>query len=161
MISQMYFAKAFQSTLPRRERLRQLCICAFRSQFQSTLPRRERLVLHISYFSRYKISIHAPAKGATRLQGHMRETRRFQSTLPRRERRTAKGTLDRRKIFQSTLPRRERHARSSELWSAESISIHAPAKGATPTPLIIASQAGNFNPRSREGSDFHSLPLKM
>ena len=33
------------------------------------------------------------------------------------------------------------------------ISIHAPAKGATSNPLYFAKKEVNFNPRSREGSD--------
>ena len=33
------------------------------------------------------------------------------------------------------------------------ISIHAPARGATPVPPISSESAGNFNPRSRKGSD--------
>ena len=33
------------------------------------------------------------------------------------------------------------------------ISIHAPAKGATEIPLWCSDTDGNFNPRSREGSD--------
>ena len=33
--------------------------------------------------------------------------------------------------FQSTLPRRERRDRDGVIWSIKSISIHAPAKGAT------------------------------
>ena len=33
------------------------------------------------------------------------------------------------------------------------ISIHAPAKGATPTALSRCLGLNNFNPRSREGSD--------
>ena len=34
------------------------------------------------------------------------------------------------------------------------ISIHAPAKGATQTGLRIDETTYDFNPRSREGSDF-------
>ena len=33
------------------------------------------------------------------------------------------------------------------------ISTHAPARGATPAVLFISQPPGNFNPRSREGSD--------
>ena len=33
------------------------------------------------------------------------------------------------------------------------ISIHAPVKGATPSPHAQAAACRNFNPRSREGSD--------
>ena len=77
--------------------------------------------------------------------------------------------------FQSTLPRRERHMFSFLVWDFERfnprsregsdeippptrgnatlVSIHAPAKGATPaTPNLRATRRG-FNPRSHEGSD--------
>ena len=40
---------------------------------------------------------------------------------------------------------------SSEM--ATLISIHAPAKGATPSGFVRICAAVNFNPRSREGSD--------
>ena len=33
------------------------------------------------------------------------------------------------------------------------ISIHAPVKGATQTLIPVGQAAGHFNPRSREGSD--------
>ena len=78
-------------------------------------------------------------------------------------------------VFQSTLPRRERHARSlipclhhlisihapakgatgqQRLSAPETcISIHAPAKGATYQHRSLPTLQGNFNPRSREGSD--------
>ena len=77
----------FQSTLPRRERLRMSCSFTNRLKFQSTLPRRERRSRYSDlcgslYFNprsregsdvygfevvyMMDISIHAPAKGATR-----------------------------------------------------------------------------------------------
>ena len=78
--------------------------------FQSTLPRRERLSFHAHGGSTFAISIHAPAKGATCTIGncivlvtisihapskgatmfrqfYIKATFQFQSTLPRRERR--------------------------------------------------------------------------
>ena len=79
--------------------------------------------------------------------------------------------------FQSTLPRRERHAarratvatahfnpRSREgsdqvgynVMRCRDISIHAPAKGATPWGLLYFQPRNHFNPRSREGSDSRS-----
>ena len=99
------------------------------------------------------ISIHAPARGATKSSGDHAVLQGFQSTLPRGERRvyeiTKRGTrrisihapargattriiqLSRgSELFQSTLPRGERH----------------------PATLLIQSDV-NFNPRSREGSD--------
>ena len=46
-------------------------------------------------------------------------------------------------------------ATESELEAlyVDTISIHAPAKGATYTPYRQAVSHGDFNPRSREGSD--------
>ena len=38
------------------------------------------------------------------------------------------------------------------------ISIHAPAKGATPDQVFTAAYEGHFNPRSREGSDSRRQP---
>ena len=56
------------------------------SLFQSTLPRRERLHYMLNYTTMYKISIHAPAKGATMIKYVVPDMEKFQSTLPRRER---------------------------------------------------------------------------
>ena len=78
-----------------------------------------------------KISIHAPAKGATR-HGHMLFDKRiFQSTLPRRERQRQqiKGQKDMRNF----------NPRSRE--------------GSDCANSAYALSAANFNPRSREGSD--------
>ena len=123
-------------------------------QFQSTLPRRERpqplppkisAIINFNPRSRegsdivsvlfslgIRISIHAPAKGAT--LGHNKVyyiSKRFQSTLPRRERPSnSRSRSAFTQSFQSTLPRRERHQQYANL-----------------------SRLFNFNPRSREGSD--------
>ena len=82
--------------------------------------------------------------------------------------------------FQSTLPQRERRWEFKECNIATYISIHAPAKGATSSrypfswsyssfqstlprrerhPLVRHPdrQVTDFNPRSREGSDFRIL----
>ena len=106
-----------------------------------------------------RISIHAPAKGATSFiwsskslspnfnprsrEGSdneilQRRTYRdkFQSTLPRRERRVVLIICFQVSQFQSTLPRRERLI----------------------LPIICASSM-YFNPRSREGSDY-SNPME-
>ena len=99
-----------------------------------------------------KISIHAPAKGATMEKQIPLLMKKFQSTLPRRERQNGSVFWVRNGRFQSTLPRRERlypvtrhhisayfNPRSREgsdktdwlIGVATEISIHAPAKGAT------------------------------
>ena len=102
-------------------------------KFQSTLPRRERrsppkMLSHtFSYFnprsregsdfvcpfvhsSYLLISIHAPAKGATKTVELRFYNFIFQSTLPRRERLPRWSDNNAYNRFQSTLPRRERQA---------------------------------------------------
>ena len=144
--------------------------------FQSTLPRRERPPILILSDHRCRISIHAPAKGATLMRHSRQQAPKFQSTLPRRERRCRPGHYREPRAnfnprsregsdnvkslwdvivqkFQSTLPRRERLPLLEQIKRHVKISIHAPAKGATTRHLIRRSNLLNFNPRSREGSD--------
>ena len=99
-----------------------------------------------------RISIHAPAKGATRYAGRILNCFRFQSTLPRRERHEAEGILiyDPISIHAPAKGATVGHAR---LAAEGGISIHAPAKGAT-IPMVARPRGkAYFNPRSREGSD--------
>ena len=61
-------------------------------------------------------------------------------------------------VFQSALPRRERPLYFIACKIHSTISIRAPAKGAT-FPLSLDSPLLHyFNPRSREGSDFGEIP---
>ena len=99
-----------------------------------------------------KISIHAPARGATGNRRKSSGLRKFQSTLPRGERQLTLRWYQTNLLFQSTLPRGERqicvlflypflnfNPRSREgsdrcpFKSCKlcTISIHAPARGAT------------------------------
>jgi len=55
--------------------------------------------------------------------------------------------------FQSTLPRGERPGPSNIYDGLDSISIHAPARGATWCWNLSVTCGIYFNPRSREGSD--------
>ena len=144
----------FQSTLPRRERLSGQMKCYRECRFQSTLPRRERHSDSDSSTVDDKISIHAPAKGATcKIKKADCDCLRISIHAP------AKG---------ATLP----PILCSPYFM---ISIHAPAKGATCSffPSACArlgfqstlprrerlecqqksTRFSYFNPRSREGSD--------
>ena len=56
-------------------------------------------------------------------------------------------------VFQSTLPRGERLKDLAPTVSANAISIHAPARGATLSLYFLFRICSDFNPRSREGSD--------
>ena len=84
---------------------------------------------------------------------HVRRSGAFQSTLPRRERRVSARAPSASQRFQSTLPRRERPALDSYTPPVITISIHAPAKGATAAFSEFPRCSADFNPRSREGSD--------
>ena len=165
--------------------------------FQSTLPRGERRVVYIALKvvqnfnprsregsddqlaktidDANKISIHAPARGATGLFLHSTWRSGFQSTLPRGERRKsdivsgavyaisihapARGATGDavRKQIQATIsihaPARGATKKQGGNRPEYSISIHAPARGATTMGGTSPICSGNFNPRSREGSD--------
>ena len=101
-------------------------------KFQSTLPRRERLYNPVYRDFDTIISIHAPAKGATANVFHKLLGVRFQSTLPRRERLLHMVYSS---SFNTNFNPRSREGSDFPISSigfiAKSISIHAPAKGAT------------------------------
>ena len=120
----------FQSTLPRRERPCAATVPTStpfnfnpRSREGSDTGRR-RDRLRRGYFNprsregsdppaapqalQVRISIHAPAKGATSLGVYLSHGEIFQSTLPRRERPILPTQSASPLLFQSTLPRRER-----------------------------------------------------
>ena len=144
----------FQSTLPRRERRMMKGMLWLGFRFQSTLPRRERQRVTAYNVTRNKISIHAPAKGATQdklkeleaskisihapAKGATLHTAIIFPSLSNFNPRSREGSdnvpLDVSEMdtpFQSTLPRRERRLFSAIRSRIYIISIHAPAKGAT------------------------------
>ena len=134
----------FQSTLPRRERRGRSAHCGTSSTFQSTLPRRERRSAGL-----------APAFSSMHFNPRSREgsdvagrpiaaSEPFQSTLPRRERRASSAVMGKAAAFQSTLPRRERRRLSRIRTGGGTISIHAPAKGATIQPFWTAERSPVF-----------------
>jgi len=122
-------------------------------QFQSTRPRGARHFLGNGDASSCKVSIHAPARGAT-LPGQ-RGCLVLQSFNPRaRAGRDSWRTIN----FTSTPsfnPRaragRDLSARGAALGS--SVSIHAPARGATKTGARRSGLGSGFNPRARAGRD--------
>ena len=151
--------------------------------FQSTLPRGERLEDWEQETDSYYISIHAPARGATNstlffaslfvyFNPRSREGSDGVTYVFRRDRhyfnpRSREGSDSpaclpalRRSRFQSTLPRGERPTTSLSQNRDFSISIHAPARGATRTGLPSDPTLIYFNPRSREGSD-KIVPLTL
>ena len=99
--------------------------------FQSTLPRRERRLWMQPFHKPHGISIHAPAKGATR--SFFLDTCDLLISIHA----PAKGATE----------------DVNAIAAAITISIHAPAKGATWERIQCVMHQRHFNPRSREGSD--------
>ena len=78
------------------------------SRFQFTLPRGERPVLMATLEMVTRVSIHAPAGGATPSPASLLRTTLFQFTLPRGERPWSGSAWVFERKFQFTLPRGER-----------------------------------------------------
>ena len=194
----------FQSTLPRRERPCAATVPTStpfnfnpRSREGSDTGRR-RDRLRRGYFNprsregsdppaapqalQVRISIHAPAKGATSLGVYLSHGEIFQSTLPRRERPILptqsaspllfQSTLPRRErpdsfqhkpdtsLFQSTLPRRERLCSNTFSNVVPKFQSTLPRRERPLPHQRYTHGCDHFNPRSREGSDILSMPDK-
>ena len=145
--------RTFQSTPPRGGRPGVFGNIDDQGTFQSTPPRGGRPSEIRLVFGRWAVSIHAPARGATHpiarrhngqlfqstppRGGRLAESRlfppmvAFQSTPPRGGRRFMSLALQPSPPFQSTPPRGGRHGAQPLRRCAASVSIHAPARGAT------------------------------
>ena len=82
----------------------------------------------------------------------------FQSTHPRGVRRFRLHVTCVTSEFQSTHPRGVRPATLRMIAGEFSISIHAPARGATKIYLQCLTALYHFNPRTREGCDRRHAP---
>ena len=103
------------------------------------------------------ISIHAPVKGATRGAPLTRRTRWHFN--PRSREGSDKNALYPPKIMVISIHAPVKGATCTAvvmLHARNAISIHAPVKGATGTSTCTL-RLQNFNPRSREGSDYASI----
>ena len=94
-------------------------------------PARGATKVNINRWLYDKISIHAPARGATSFLPFANFCRMISIHAPARG-----ATMH----LNKTIP-------------SQCISIHAPARGATLHGSKIDPRSGDFNPRSREGSD--------
>ena len=100
-----------------------------------------------------KVSIHAPARGATFLPYDNPPKKGVSIHAPARGATFDVKTNFGASLFQSTRPRGARLCFPSPSFASSSVSIHAPARGAT-TPSPSKSCAAHcFNPRAREGRD--------
>ena len=103
-----------------------------------------------------QISIHAPARGATFTNIVGNYTCQFQSTLPRGERPDSSIYSEYDCIISIHAPARGATRLQIKSATIIPISIHAPARGATDFQPCTVCLYYDFNPRSREGSDFKS-----
>ena len=134
-----YRHHGFQSTRPRGARPGEHVCCILVHRFQSTRPRGARPRESPTVKIWRCVSIHAPARGATRRHLYRRRGKRgFQSTRPR-------GARPRRR------PPRQR---------GRAVSIHAPARGATQLVGHARTATPGFNPRARAGRDPLKEPIR-
>ena len=106
------------------------------------------------------VSIHAPARGATHAHDYLTSRFMFQSTLPHGERlATRRSEIGHLRFNPRSRTGSDKSNRCSE--KAGSVSIHAPARGATPASLPTGTPGSSFNPRSRTGSDSHFFPPEL
>ena len=80
----------------------------------------------------------------------------FQSTHPHGVRQQARVALLNLEKFQSTHPHGVRLTGAYANAARSSVSIHAPARGATLAPPFSAARRRRFNPRTRTGCDWIS-----
>ncbi len=144
-------------------------------EFQSTHPHGVRLDEYILTKRPQFISIHAPARGATSDPANGLFEGQFQSTHPHGVRPRIQDLEEEREKFQSThphgvrlaVPRATPHCRSISIHAPArgatcrpghnlvllTISIHAPARGATVRYRVVCRNSDYFNPRTRTGCD--------
>ena len=122
-----------------------------RCRFQSTPPRGGRPRAKAIMPALATVSIHAPARGATRIYLAVRVVYLFQSTPPRGGRPTQAHLC---RSYPRFNPRPRAGGDRGLRPKAEPImvSIHAPARGATASASAEARRNG-FNPRPRAGGD--------
>ena len=146
------------------------------SVFQSTHPRGVRPLEEAARPWVMRVSIHAPAWGATRRKAAIRRAGScfnprtrvgcdalfflqkpvyavFQSTHPRGVRRRCKRMAGGQHMFQSTHPRGVRPVPVPQRYRTVPVSIHAPAWGATCRQPTVTRCGYGFNPRTRVGCD--------
>ena len=143
--------------------------------FQSTLPRRERRCIHsqllrLSYFNprsregsddstdsndilHFVISIHAPAKGATKDMISFSKSIIISIHAPAKGATSLLEPSNDSEVISIHAPAKGATGGLYSLSTINTISIHAPAKGATHQTTLKYLLITYFNPRSREGSD--------
>ncbi len=152
------FAAEFQSTLPRGERLIYVIVSPSfvnfnpRSREGSDAPA-------LLFLPPYRISIHAPARGATQQPpNHTKAQRNFN---PRSREGSDKYPGEAPPVpvrFQSTLPRGER-PKSDVRHKPQDYFNPRSREGSDDIRVAGFRATNDFNPRSREGSDVYGIGL--
>ena len=124
--------------------------------FQSTRPHGARRNAQAEAQHCERVSIHAPARGATCESVAFWLIGSFQSTRPHGARPHSVDLPDLIWGFQSTRPHGARHFVYCGGSGSSIVSIHAPARGATFSPGVRATTPRCFNPRARTGRDVTS-----
>ena len=105
------------------------------------------------------VSIHAPARGATRWRYARPHQQWFQSTRPHEARQSQSSQMPSAPMFQSTRPHEARPLLLAGIQQFLVVSIHAPARGATDDERDAPLALAGFNPRARTRRDRMSLPV--
>ena len=114
----------------------------------------------ISVRARQRVSIHAPARGATRV-GHVPDSHVLFQSTPLREGRRLPACLPLPQPAVSIhAPARGATHPCQTLRGFFSVSIHAPARGATPHPDPGRALQARFNPRPCARGDSRPCPCK-
>ena len=124
--------------------------------FQSTRPQGARRFYPLSGASSVSVSIHAPAGGATSTASPCLKPPSGFNPRARRGR-DVLGAADADELL--SFNPRARRGRDNTRWLIGlffSVSIHAPAGGATRYVLCGMGRVYSFNPRARRGRDFNA-----
>ncbi len=101
-----------------------------------------------------RVSIHAPARGATAQRRACWRSRAFQFTRPQGARPVALHARRIRQIVSIHAPARgATRLQALDRVAARVVSIHAPARGATPCADDTKTSGQGFNSRARKGRD--------
>ncbi len=148
-------------------------------KFQFTRPQGARQRAAHKAAVEAKVSIHAPARGATPPRPVRQRHEPFQFTRPQGARRRPQGalvggvvsihapargaTIGVGRVFKGRgvsihAPARGATGRHRQAPLRERVSIHAPARGATSSGCRARRQRGGFNSRARKGRDGPYMP---
>ena len=144
-------SSVFQSTHPQGVRRLALCARVLQCCFNPRTRKGCDLSLIDSSGNNY-VSIHAPARGATKVDWSQEATEWFQSTHPQGVRRKSSSVYTRFYEFQSTHPQGVRRTAMKEKALKVLFQSTHP-QGVRPHLTVLKAVLRGFNPRTRKGCD--------